>query len=85
MNLHLRVEVHRPVLRVQELRQGHPEEAHLGETGFGIEAEISIKAVKKGLKVLEVPSYEKKRESGEGKLLTLRDGWAILRAIMRNT
>lgn len=56
----------------------------LKENGFGIEAEISIKAMKKKMKVLEVPSYEKKRESGDAKLMTVRDGWAILKTIMRN-
>jgi glycosyltransferase involved in cell wall biosynthesis len=61
-----------------------PKRLSLEERGFGIEAEISIKAVKKGFKVLEVPSYEKKREAGVAKLLTLRDGWVILRTILRN-
>ncbi len=56
----------------------------LREKGFGIETEISIKAVKRHLKVLEVPSYEKKRGSGEGKLMTLRDGWVILKTILGN-
>ncbi|MBU0761815.1 MAG: glycosyltransferase family 2 protein, partial [Candidatus Altiarchaeota archaeon] len=32
----------------------------LTEVGFGIETEISIKAAKGGLKIVEVPSYEKK-------------------------
>ncbi len=61
-----------------------PRRLHLDEKGFGIEAEISIKAVKKGMKVLEVPSYEKRREGGDAKLMTFRDGWAILRTILRN-
>jgi glycosyltransferase involved in cell wall biosynthesis len=64
--------------------RGVPERLGLGEKGFGIEAEISIKAVKKHMKVLEVPSYEKKRESGEAKLNTLRDGWVILKTIVGN-
>lgn len=64
--------------------RGVPAKLHLDEKGFGIEAEISIKAVKRRMKILEVPSYEKKREGGEAKLMTLRDGWAILRTIMRN-
>ncbi len=55
----------------------------LREKGFGIETEMSIEAAKKGLRVIEIPSFEKKRESGEGKLRTFRDGWAILRTIMR--
>ncbi|MCL4365226.1 MAG: glycosyltransferase family 2 protein [Candidatus Marsarchaeota archaeon] len=56
----------------------------LSETGFGIETEISIKAVKKNLKVLEVPSIEKRRAAGEPKLRTFRDGWVILRTIIKN-
>jgi glycosyltransferase involved in cell wall biosynthesis len=61
-----------------------PARLHLEEKGFGIEAEISIKAMKKHLKVLEVPSYEKKREAGDAKLMTLKDGWVILKTIIRN-
>jgi glycosyltransferase involved in cell wall biosynthesis len=61
-----------------------PERLHLEERGFGIEAEISIKAMKKHMKILEIPSYEKKREAGEAKLMTFRDGWAILKTIIRN-
>ena len=61
-----------------------PKRLKLEEKGFGIEAEISIKAVKMGMKTLEVPSYEKKREAGQAKLMTVRDGWVILKTIMRN-
>jgi glycosyltransferase involved in cell wall biosynthesis len=56
----------------------------LKEDGFGIETEISIKAVKKDLKVLEVPSMEKKRGSGNGKLRTFKDGYVILKALLEN-
>ncbi len=56
----------------------------LTEGGFGIETEISIKAAKAGLKVIEVPSVEKSRVVGEGKLRTFRDGYAILRTIINN-
>ncbi len=56
----------------------------LKEKGFGIETEISIKSVKNNLKVLEVPSIEKKRIAGEPKLRTFRDGWVILRTILKN-
>ncbi len=64
--------------------KGIPKRMHLSETGFGIETEISIKAKKMGLKVLEVPSYEKLRASGEGKLRSLSDGFIILKTIFRN-
>ena len=56
----------------------------LKETGFGIETEISIKANRMHMRVLEIPSYEKLRASGEGKLRSVADGWTILRAIIRN-
>ncbi len=55
----------------------------LESDGFGIETEISIKAAKKKLKVLEVPSYEKARKYGKGKLRTFRDGFIILRRIIK--
>ncbi|MFH0861368.1 MAG: glycosyltransferase family 2 protein [Candidatus Altiarchaeota archaeon] len=55
----------------------------LESDGFGIETEISIKAAKKRLKVLEVPSFEKRRKSGEGKLRTFSDGWRILGRILK--
>lgn len=56
----------------------------LKETGFGIETEISIKAMKKHMKVLEVPSYEKLRAAGEAKLNSVSDGFIILKAIFKN-
>ncbi len=56
---------------------------NLKSKGFGIETEIAIKAAKKRLKILEVPSFEKKRLHGEGKLRTLRHGWTILKTILK--
>lgn len=54
----------------------------LKSNGFGIETEISIKAAKEGLKVLEIPSYEKKRMHGKGNLRSVNDGWRIIKTIM---
>ena len=51
--------------------------------GFGVEAEIAIKAAKNKLRILEVPSFEKARNSGAGKLRTFRDGWVILKTILK--
>ena len=56
----------------------------LREKGFGIETEINIKTQKTGLRAMEVPSYEKKRGSGEGKLRSFSDGYRILKAIFGN-
>lgn len=51
--------------------------------GFEVETEINIKIKKAGLKVTEVPSYESNRRHGEGNLHSLRDGWRILRTILK--
>jgi glycosyltransferase involved in cell wall biosynthesis len=56
----------------------------LKEPGFGIETEINIKAKREGLRVIEVPSVEKKRAYGTGKLRTFSDGYQILRTIIKN-
>jgi len=53
----------------------------LKKNGFGIETELSIRAAKLGLKVLEVPSFEKARKFGKGNLKTFKDGWNILKTI----
>lgn len=55
----------------------------LKSNGFGIETEISIKAAKKKLKVIEIPSYEKSRKGGIGKLRTFRDGFSIMKTIVK--
>jgi glycosyltransferase involved in cell wall biosynthesis len=68
----------------RSFRKGVPEKLDLQDKGFGIETEISIKAIKKHLRIIEVPSTEKKRASGEGKLRTFGDGSVILRTILAN-
>lgn len=66
----------------RSFRKDAIDKLNLKSNGFGIETEISIKAAKKRLRVLEVPSFEKKRKHGEGKLRTFNDGWEILRRII---
>lgn len=51
--------------------------------GFEIETEQSILMLKAGLKIKEVPSFEAKRKNGESRLHSFRDGWRILRIIIR--
>ncbi len=51
-------------------------------TGFEVETVVHIRAVKAGLRVAEVPSYESKRLSGESNLRTFRDGFRIFGAIL---
>ncbi|MCL5239693.1 MAG: glycosyltransferase family 2 protein [Candidatus Marsarchaeota archaeon] len=68
----------------RSFRKGVPARLGLSEKGFGIETEINIKAIKNGFRVIEVPSTEKKRAAGEGKLRTFSDGWVILSTILKN-
>lgn len=54
----------------------------LKEDGFGIETEISIRSKLAGLRVIEIPSFEKKRAYGNSNLKTFRDGYIILKTIV---
>ena len=56
---------------------------HLYGDGFEIETIMNVHALRSGLKVAEVPSFEAERIHGEGRLQTLPDGWRVLKAIIR--
>lgn len=56
---------------------------HLRSRNFEIETEIFIKAKKLGLKVVEVPSVEMRRKHGKSNLKAYKDGFHILRTILR--
>lgn len=51
--------------------------------GFEVETLINIRMHKAGLKIEEVPSFEYERIHGESKLHAFKDGWRVLRTIMR--
>ena len=50
--------------------------------GFEIETMMNIRALRVGLRVAEVPSFESKRVYGEGRLRTIPDGMRVLRTIL---
>lgn len=56
----------------------------LKELGLGIEAEINIKAQKAGLRIIEVPSFEKKRAAEKAKVIAWKAGFSILSTIFKN-
>lgn len=56
---------------------------HLKSKNFEIEAEVFIKAKKLGLKIVEVPSIEYERKNGNSNLDSFRDGFSILKTILR--
>lgn len=51
--------------------------------GFEIETLLNIRAAKAGLRVAEVPSFEDERVHGVSKLNARRDGWRVLKTIVR--
>jgi glycosyltransferase involved in cell wall biosynthesis len=51
--------------------------------GFEIEALITVRVAAARLNVVEVPSYERDRLHGESNLNAVRDGWRVLRTILR--
>jgi glycosyltransferase involved in cell wall biosynthesis len=55
---------------------------NLNGNGFEIETIMNIRAVRAGLNVVEVPSFEDKRKYGESRLRTIPDGWRVLKAII---
>lgn len=55
----------------------------LDGNGFEIETMMNVRALRTGLKVVEVPSVEAKRFSGVGRLKTIPDGWRVLRTIWK--
>lgn len=51
--------------------------------GFEIETLLNVRALAAGMRVVEVPSYERKRVHGLSNLHTLQDGYRVLRTITR--
>jgi glycosyltransferase involved in cell wall biosynthesis len=54
----------------------------LTATGFEIEAEMTVRAVKAGLRIAEVPSLEMPRRAGKSNLNAVRDGWRVLKTVI---
>lgn len=55
----------------------------LRERGFAIEAEITARLVRTGIRIYEVPIVYKARSRDEGKKLTTVDGLRVLRTLVR--
>jgi glycosyltransferase involved in cell wall biosynthesis len=54
----------------------------LGSDGFEIETEIVVRAIKAGLRIGEVPSFESERLHGDSNLNAWRDGRRVLRTLV---
>jgi glycosyltransferase involved in cell wall biosynthesis len=64
---------------VKDVVSGYKPKAH----GFDVEIEIAAQAFRKGYQVAEVRTHENRRAGGRMKSHALRDGFAILRACLR--
>jgi hypothetical protein len=51
--------------------------------GFEIETALNLRALKWGLNVAEIPSFEARRVNGESKLRAVPDGMRILKTIFK--
>jgi hypothetical protein len=51
--------------------------------GFEIETLINLRIHKADLKIIEVPSFEHSRMHGQSNLRTFRDGWRVLKTIIK--
>ena len=56
---------------------------HIDCDGFEIETQINIRMHKAGLNIVEVPSVERPRLFGQSNLRTFRDGWRVLKMIVK--
>ncbi len=65
-------------------RREHLEPLALRGDGFEIETEIVVRAVKSGLRIGEVASFEQPRGHGESNLHTWRDGSRVLRLMLKH-
>jgi glycosyltransferase involved in cell wall biosynthesis len=61
----------------------HLDALQINCTGFEIETLMNIRAAKIGLKIHEIPSHERRRIFGASNLRAFRDGWRILKVIIR--
>lgn len=52
--------------------------------GFEIEAQLTICAMRAGLRIAEVPSFEMPRRCGKSNLRAVRDGTRVLRTVLRH-
>ena len=67
-------------LPAMSLPDSDAQEAQWGD-GFEIETLINVRILKSGLRVVEVPSFERSRIYGASNLRTFSDGWRVLRTI----
>lgn len=56
---------------------------NLNGDGFEIETMMNVRALRAGLRIAEVPSFEAERVHGTSNLRTFPDGWRVLKTILK--
>lgn len=56
----------------------------LSRPGFEVETQLTLSALRAGLRIAEVPSWEMPRRHGVSNLKTFRDGSRVLRTVLRD-
>jgi glycosyltransferase involved in cell wall biosynthesis len=75
---------HAPVFRLNATSPPPPGgDGRLYGDGFEVETLINIRAAAAGLVIAEVPSYEHPRLHGVSNLNAVKDGWRVLKVILR--
>lgn len=64
-------------------RRSYLEYLQLSSTGFEIETELTVRAVRAGMRIAEVPSLEMPRRSGQSSLRSVPDGYRVLQTLLR--
>jgi hypothetical protein len=73
-----------PLLEVEAIAEQPAPPVGMGHGhGFEIEAVLFCRSARAGLRVAEVFSFEHERRNGESNLSTWRDGWRVLRAVLK--
>jgi glycosyltransferase involved in cell wall biosynthesis len=64
-------------------RRKYLEHLNLSSGGFEIETELTVRAVRAGMRIAEVPSLEMPRRSGKSSLRSVPDGYRVLQTLLR--
>ncbi|MEJ5328317.1 MAG: glycosyltransferase family 2 protein [Candidatus Bathyarchaeia archaeon] len=69
---------------LRALKKDFLQHISLESDGFDIETELTVKSLKNGFKLVEIPISCKKRANGVSRLKTLPDGFKIFKAILKS-
>lgn len=84
MNLRFRASIMDTQNGFRAIKANVAKELNLTSNHTEIETEMCMKCLKKGFKIVEVPSRELKRKFGKSNISLTRDGFKYMRALIKN-